>query len=151
VAIASLASLAILGCSRAPADSSASNDRARALERRCVQLEQDYRTASQARDKVRLELGEAQAQLAQQADSLKELGEQRKRLMQALADGEHARKLLVQRTTERDNLRSELATRMTEREVLTNRCDKLRRGLQTLLTQDDTGNNNPAGAAAGSE
>jgi len=150
--LAAIAAFAVLGCGRPPADQSASQDRARALERRCVQLEQDYRTVAQARDKARHELGESQTLLANQ---VKDLGDLRRRLAGALADTELTRKALVQRTLERDNVRVELASRMSERELLTARCDKLRKGLASLLQDDGSipgGASAPAaGPALGSE
>ncbi len=144
--LAALAAFGVWGCSRPATEASAAQDRARALERRCVQLEQDYRTVAQARDKARRDLGDAQTQIAQQADLLRDMSELRRRLQGALSDGEQTRKTLVQRTLERDNLRAELSARMSEREVLTSRCEKLRKGLQSLL-QEDTGT--PAPAAGG--
>jgi predicted RNase H-like nuclease (RuvC/YqgF family) len=142
-ALAIITSLGVLGCGRAPAEPAAAQGRARALERRCVQLEQDYRTVAEARDAAHKELSEARAQLAQQRDLLKQLRDVSARLRVALADQERTRTALIQRTVERDNLRTELAARMNEREALTSRCEKLRKGLQVLLTQDD-----PAGPAA---
>jgi chromosome segregation ATPase len=131
-----LAVFGIWGCGRPAAEANAAQERARALERRCVQLEQDFRTVQQARDKARRDLGEAQTTISQQAEQLKDLAEVRRRLNAALADAEQARKLLAQRTLERDNLRAELSMRMSEREALTNRCEKLRKGLQSLLQED---------------
>lgn len=50
---------------------------------------------------------------------------------------DEAKDTLATRTRERDELRHTLAMRMNEREVLITRCDKLRKGLQSLLNEAD--------------
>ena len=45
--------------------------------------------------------------------------------------------VLIQRTNEREDLRQQIATRVSERDALQGRCERLRKGLQNLLTQDD--------------
>lgn len=130
-----IACFGVWGCGKRPTEAAA-NERARALESRCVQLEQDYRVVTQARDRARQELGEAQGQVAAQGELLKEMESLRQKLQASLLGQEHFRKLSAERMKERDNLRDELAMRMNERELLTSRCDKLRKGLQSLL-QDD--------------
>lgn len=137
LALAMIAGIGAIGCSRAPIEPSAAQGRARALERRCVQLEQDYRTVAEARDAINRELTEARAQLTQQREVLQQFKELSSKLRISQADHDRTRQALIQRTVERDNLRAELTARMTEREVLMVRCEKLRKGLQSLLTQDD--------------
>ena len=130
-----IACLGVWGCGKKPTEA-ATLERARALESRCVQLEQDYRLVTQARDRARLELGEAQGQIAAHLEALKEIGSLRIRLQASLAGQEQLRALAERRCKERDELAGQLAMRMTERQALTSRCEKLRNGLRSLL-QDD--------------
>jgi hypothetical protein len=142
-----VASLGLWGCARKPA---ASSDRVRVLESRCVKLEQDYRTVQQAHDKAKKELASleeeaarVQKDLASHDALVKERDELRKQTKAAETEREQLRQALVQRTNERDELRQQIAVRITERDVLQGRCERLRKGLQTLMSQDDT----PLGAA----
>jgi septal ring factor EnvC (AmiA/AmiB activator) len=125
----------IWGCSR-PAPATA-QDRARSLENRCVQLEQDYRTVAQARDRARKDLSEAQEQLVTQKDLLDRIADLEGKLRSSVGEGDKVRKQLAQRTQERDDLRQQMSMRMAERAALMGRCDKLRKGLQSLLTDDE--------------
>lgn len=151
-ALVMVVSIGVLGCGRSPG-TTGMQDRLRSLETRCTQLEQDYRTVAQARDRARRELAQAQEQLAGQRDLQRELNELRARFQSALTEQDGLRKLLAQRTTERDELRQQMSQRMNEREALLTRCDRLRKGLQSLLTQDDGQGSEsaPPMAAEGSE
>ncbi|NBO92712.1 MAG: hypothetical protein EBV06_10455 [Planctomycetia bacterium] len=128
--------ISVWGCSK-PAVST-TQERVRALESRCVQLEQDYRTVAQARDRARTDLAQAQEQLISLTKLQGELGDLKSKFRAATTEGEMIRKMLAQRTQERDDLRQQMTVRMNEREVLITRCDKLRKGLQSLLSQDDS-------------
>src|SRR5262249_14375690 len=117
---------------------------------RCVKLEQDYRTVQQARDKARKELasleaevGQLQEEQASRAALAKERDDLRNLLKRTQGEREELRQSLVQRTSERDELRQQISVRASERDALQNRCERLRKGLQTLMIQDDT----PPGAA----
>ena len=46
---------------------------------------------------------------------------------------------------ERDDLRGQVVSRISERDSLQGRCDRLRKGLQNLLTQDDAPLPSPSG------
>jgi TolA-binding protein len=106
----------VWGCARGPSDHGSQAERIRALENRCAKLEQDFRTAVGARDRARKQLAAVE--------------EERAQLQKEAAD----RAALVK---ERDELRRQLASRTNERDVLRNRVEKLKRGLQSLITQDD--------------
>jgi septal ring factor EnvC (AmiA/AmiB activator) len=134
-ALVAVACFGVWGCSR-PAPST-SQDRARSLENRCVQLEQDYRTVAQARDRARKDLAEAQEQLVTQKDLIDRIADLEGKLRSSVGEGDKVRKQLAQRTQERDDLRQQMSMRMMERAALMTRCDKLRKGLQSLLTEDE--------------
>src|SRR5262249_5639200 len=55
--------VAAYGCARPP-NKAASADRVRALEGRCVKLENDFRTMTQARDRARAELAKMEEEAA---------------------------------------------------------------------------------------
>lgn len=151
-AVVIVVSIGLWGCSRSPG-TTATQDRLRSLESRCSQLEQDYRTVAQARDRARRDLAQAQEQLARHGDLQRELTDLRARFQSALTEQDGLRRLLAQRTSERDDLQQQMTQRMSEREVLLTRCDRLRKGLQSLLTQDDGPGSDsvPPMAAEGSE
>lgn len=108
--------LGIWGCARAPVAPSAQSDRLRTLETKCTKLQEDYRSVAGARD-----------QAQKQVDALKA---ERARLLKELND----KQSVVQ---ERNTLREQIATRTNERDTLQQRCDRLKKGLQNLLGQDD--------------
>jgi hypothetical protein len=130
-------SLGLWGCARKSGET-AQGDRVRALEGRCVKLEQDYRTVIQARDKARRDLAaleeeagrlqrEAAAKeaLLKERDALRKLAGQREQLVRQLSG-------------ERDDLKQQLTQRLTERDTVLGRYDRLRKGLQNLMNVDDT-------------
>jgi len=57
---------------------------------------------------------------------------ERTRLQKDLADAQAVAR-------ERDELRQQVSTRTSERDTLQQRCDRLKKGLQNLLGQDDAG------------
>jgi chromosome segregation ATPase len=116
-------SLGIWGCARKPAEKGTA-ERVRNLEARCLKLEQDYRTVQQARDKAKKELASLEEELAGRTELLKERDALRKQVQSVQA--------------ERDDLRQQVSAKASERDALQNRCERLRKGLQNLMTQDDT-------------
>lgn len=132
-AVMLVVSLGVWGCARKPAE--ANSDRIRALEARCVKLEQDYRTVAQARDKARRDLAalEADGSVAGERDQL------RKEVEAITADRDRLTKQLSDRTTERDQLGRDLNSRTAERDTALTRYDRLRKSLQTIVTQDESG------------
>jgi uncharacterized coiled-coil DUF342 family protein len=92
------------------------SDRIRTLESKCTKLQDDYRSVASARD-----------QAQKQVDALKA---ERARLQNELTD----KQTIVK---ERDALREQISTRTNERDNLQQRCDRLKKGLQNLLGQDD--------------
>lgn len=139
--------LGLWGCARKPDSRLTSSERVRVLESRCQKLEQDYRSVAQARDKARRELAALEEEttrlhkeLAEKVALQKERDQLREQMKASLIEQEELTQLLALRTGERDELRQLLIQRTHEREQLQSRCDKFRKGLQQLLTQDD----NPA-------
>src|SRR4051794_20763972 len=92
-AVVLVVSLGIWGCARKPA-AEANADRVRALEARCVKLEQDYRTVAQARDKARRDLEEQKVE----AGAVSERDELRKQVEAANAERERLTRQLNDRT-----------------------------------------------------
>jgi len=112
-----VALLGLWGCAKGPANPSA-QDRLHTLEAKCSKLEDDYRSVANARDQARKQLAALEAE--------------RTRLRQELAEAQAIVK-------ERDELRQQVSTRTSERDTLQLRCDRLKKGLQSLLGQDDAG------------
>jgi hypothetical protein len=108
--------LGLWGCARGPVNHSAQAERIHSLETKCIKLEDDYRSVAGARDQARKQLAALEAE--------------RTRLEKELADKKSVLK-------ERDALRQQVATRTNERDSLQLRCDRLKKGLQNLLGQDD--------------
>jgi chromosome segregation ATPase len=112
-----VALLGLWGCARGPAGHSAAQaERIRTLETKCSKLEDDYKSVAGARDQARKQLAALEAE--------------RTRLQKDLADKQVVLK-------ERDTLRQQVTTRTSERDNLQMRCDRLKKGLQSLLGQDD--------------
>jgi predicted RNase H-like nuclease (RuvC/YqgF family) len=111
------------GCAQGPAGSAAQAERLRALEAKCAKYEEDYRAVAAARDQAK----KAAAGLEQE----------KVRFQKEVALKQDAEK-------ERDELRKQIEARVGERDVLQARCDRLKKGLQSLLGQDDGGNTNTA-------
>jgi uncharacterized coiled-coil DUF342 family protein len=95
---------------------SAQTDRIHSLETKCSKLEDDYRSVAGARDQARKQVAALESERA--------------RLRKELADKQAILK-------ERDSLRQQIATRTNERDNLQQRCDRMKKGLQNLLGQDD--------------
>lgn len=108
--------LGIWGCARGPAGPAAQADRIRSLESKCSKLEDDYRSVANARDQARKQVTALESERA--------------RLQKEVADKQDVVK-------ERDSLRDQISTRTSERDNLQQRCDRLKKGLQNLLGQDD--------------
>jgi chromosome segregation ATPase len=108
--------LGLWGCARGPVGQSAQAERIRTLETKCAKLEDDYRSVATARDQARKQVAALESERA--------------RLQKELAD----KQIVV---AERDALRKQIATRTNERDSLKLRCDRLKKGLQELLGQDD--------------
>jgi chromosome segregation ATPase len=119
-----VAAFGLWGCSQGPGNHpSAQAERIRSLEARCAKLEEDYRAVATARDQVRKRLAAVEEERGQ-------LEEQRDQLQKEL----DLQKAVVK---ERDELRQQVATRTSERDALQVRCERIKKGLQSLLGQDD--------------
>ena len=108
--------LGLWGCARAPVDQSAQSERVRSLESTCSKLKDDYRSVASAREQLRKKVDALEAE--------------RLRLQKDLADKKAVMK-------ERDSLRQQVVARTSERDNLQLRCDRIKKGLQSLLGQDD--------------
>ncbi len=136
--------LGLWGCSKGPANRAGQFERVQTLEGRCAKLEQDYRTAATARDQARkqaaaLEEENAQLQkdLAAKAGLIKECEDLKEQVKTALAEREALRQQLAARTGERDEARQVVGVRTAERDTWHGRHDRFRKGLQSLLDQDE--------------
>ena len=108
--------LGLWGCARGPVGQSAQSERIHSLESKCAKLDEDYRSVAKARDQAR-----------KQVDALEV---ERSRLEKDLAE----KNAIIK---ERDALRQQVIARTSERDNLQLRCDRMKKGLQNLLGQDD--------------
>jgi septal ring factor EnvC (AmiA/AmiB activator) len=112
-----VAALGIWGCARGPANQSAAQaEKIRGLENKCSKLEEDYKAVAGARDQAKHQLGELEEEAARLKKELSQL------------------RGVVR---DRDNIKHQLESRTTERDTLQTRCDRMKKGLQNLLGQDD--------------
>jgi predicted RNase H-like nuclease (RuvC/YqgF family) len=100
------------GCARGPAGSAAQAERLHALEAKCAKYEEDYRAVAAARDQAKKAVAGLQQEQA--------------RIQKELTLKQEAEK-------ERDDLRKQIETRIGERDQLQARCDRLKKGIQSLL------------------
>ena len=119
--------LGLWGCARAPVGQSAQSERIHSLESTCSKLKDDYRSVASARDQLRKKVDALEAE--------------RLRLQKDLAD----KKVVMK---ERDSLRQQVVARTSERDNLQLRCDRIKKGLQSLLGQDDAMLSAPAAPTA---
>jgi chromosome segregation ATPase len=118
--------IGLCGCTQGPPNNgrpAAQTERIRVLESKCARLEEDYRQATSAREQAR-------QQLAGVEEERGKLEEQRAQLQKELD-------VFKTVARERDRLRQEVESRTTERDQLQQRCEKMKKGLQSLLGQDD--------------
>jgi outer membrane murein-binding lipoprotein Lpp len=120
-----LATVGLWGCNQA--NNGGQAERIRALETKIAKLEDDYRAAATVRDQARKKAQTLEEELAQVQ---KDFAAHKK---QAEADQEEA-KLVIK---ERNELRQIVESRTGERDVLQARCERLKKGLQSLLGQDE--------------
>lgn len=119
-----VAAVGLWGCSQANSGQAAAQaDRIKALETKCGKLEDDYKSAAAARDQARKRVSALEEEHTQM--------EEQQALMQKDIE---AGKLVAK---ERDDLHQQMEARTGERDMLQTRCDKLKKGLQSLLGQDD--------------
>jgi chromosome segregation ATPase len=111
--------LGLWGCAQGNS-ATAQAERIHALEARCSKLEDDYRAAVTVRDQARKKSITLEEQVAQ--------------LQKDLAAQQETVKLV---TKERNELRQIVESRTGERDLLQTRCERLKKGLQSLLGQDD--------------
>jgi septal ring factor EnvC (AmiA/AmiB activator) len=125
--------VALNGCNRAVTPQpSTSVERVRTLESRIARLEEDYRSAAATRDQARKQA----AQLQEQKASLEQ------QLARITAEYEANRETLAQE----QNL---LRQRTSERDLLNSRCERMKKGLQSLLGADDSASTTQHGGPSG--
>ncbi len=104
------------GCAQGPGGSAALAERVRALEAKCAKFEEDYRAVAAARDQAR--------------KTVAALEQEKARFLRELAVKQDVER-------ERDELRKLTELRTGERDLLQARCDRLKKGIQNLLGQDE--------------
>lgn len=146
LAVVLVVNLGVWGCSRQPVSRNGSADRARALETRCVKLENDFRTMLQDRDRARAEAARQESEAARLQKDLterKNVARERDALLAQLRDARAQRdnlsKALVERNRELATLKDQVSQRTTERDQSQARLERVRKSLQTLLTDREDG------------
>jgi DNA repair exonuclease SbcCD ATPase subunit len=114
------------GCAQGPAGSAAREERLRALEAKCAKFEEDYRAVAAARDQAKRNVATLELEKV--------------RFQKEVAAKRELEK-------EREELKKQLESRISERDQLQARCDRLKKGIQNLLGQDD--GNSPAASGPG--
>jgi septal ring factor EnvC (AmiA/AmiB activator) len=118
--------LGVWGCARGPANGNATlTERVQSLESKCAKLEEENKAVAGAREQLRRRVAALENDNA--------------RLQKELANHQAIVK-------ERDALKQVVDTRTSERDQLQVRCDRLKKGLQSLLGQDDAMITPPAGS-----
>jgi predicted RNase H-like nuclease (RuvC/YqgF family) len=121
-----VAASGLWGCAQGPAGSAAQAERLRALEAKCAKYEEDYRAVAAARDAAK--------------KAVANLEQEKSRFQKQLALKQDVEK-------EREELRKQVEARVAERDVLQGRCDRLKKGIQNLLGQDEGGTTGAGGPA----
>jgi hypothetical protein len=141
--------LGVWGCTRGPANGGGQGERVRALEGRCAKIEQDYRSAASARDQARKQVsaaeeenGQLRQELANHSAAAKDREDLQRQVKAARAERDSLLRQVRERTGERDEMFQQLQQRSGERDSFQGRCERLERGLQKLLQE----NNQPNGA-----
>jgi predicted RNase H-like nuclease (RuvC/YqgF family) len=102
------------------------------VEAKCAKLEDDYRTLSAACSQARTQVA---ALTADKGRLEKELADHQA----VVHERDELKKELATRTKELETVKKDAECRTTERDALQARCDRLKKGIQTLLGQDDAG------------
>ena len=119
--------LGVWGCAKGPATPNGQSEKIRDLEKKCVKLEEDYRTVASARDDAR-----------KKATTLEEEGKRlQKQIETQQTQLQKEKEVQQQLVKDRNDLRQQMESRTNERDVLQTRCDRLKKGLQNLLGQDE--------------
>ena len=132
-----VAAVCLWGCSQATTGPNAQADKIKSLEEKNSKLVDDFKSAAAARDLARKQLSTLQ-------DEHTQLQEQLAALQKEVEAGKAVAR-------ERDDLRQQVDARTGERNMLQTRCDKMKKGLQSLLGQDDalSGPTRPPAAVGG--
>jgi chromosome segregation ATPase len=118
------------GCARGTADQGSSQaERLRQVEARCAKLEEECKSVAAACEQAKRRVA------ALEEDNVR----LNKELVRDRKERDTLKQDLAARTKERDALKQEVESRTSERDTLQGRCERLKKGLQSLLSQDDTG------------
>jgi septal ring factor EnvC (AmiA/AmiB activator) len=104
-----VALVGLWGCSRGPSAATLA-ERIKSLETKCSRIENDFRTASAARDQLRVQLTQSEDQVTK----------------------------LQQVVKERDDLKVQVTLKTSERDQTTAQFEAFRRSIRELLGQADT-------------
>jgi TolA-binding protein len=126
--------LGLVGCGRTQtAQTASAAERVKTLEARVARLEEDYRSAAATRDQARRQASQLQEQKTQLEEQVAKLTTD---LEAQKVETETVRTALAQE-------QAMLRQRTGERDVLQTRCERLKKGLQTLIGQDDATTSSP--------
>jgi chromosome segregation ATPase len=126
-----VAALGLWGCARTSTPHwSAHAERIRSLEAKCVKMEDEYRGVVSTRDQMRKHLASLEAENIRLDKTRQDLTGELEQARTLQQEVEQLKKLVESRTSERD--------------LLQVRCERLKKGLQSLIGQDET----PAAAPA---
>jgi uncharacterized coiled-coil DUF342 family protein len=133
LAVIVVSALGLWGCAQGSGNDSA--ERVKALENQCAKLESDCKSAVTARDRLRQQVTDLEAErdkLRKDVEAQTALAKDR----QALA-------------RERDELVQQVGARTTERDAAQGQLDQVRKGLRNLLGQTEAaiGGSQPSAAA----
>jgi septal ring factor EnvC (AmiA/AmiB activator) len=112
LSVSLVALLGLWGCAR-PAGYSSQMERLKSLEVKCGKLEEDYRAVASARDQLRKRVAAIEEDRARDHDAARMLAK------------------------ERDDLKQQFEARTGERDALQVRCDRLRKGIESIIGQDN--------------
>jgi septal ring factor EnvC (AmiA/AmiB activator) len=122
-----VAALGIWGCAQGTNGDNA--ERIRQLENECKVAKEDYRAVAGARDRLRQQVAELEAQRAEmqkEAEAHQTLAKEHQAL-----------------TKERDELVQQVGARTTERDAVQGQLDQVRKGLRNLLGQTEAAIGSP--------
>jgi chromosome segregation ATPase len=122
LAVLVVAALGIWGCAQGPSGS-ATSEKIKSLEGKVARLEDDFRTATTARDQFRQKLADSDA---------------------AAADLRQEVEILRPVVKDRDDLRIQLRQRTNELENLSQQFDVFRKGLKDLLGRTEAALRKPS-------
>jgi uncharacterized coiled-coil DUF342 family protein len=135
LAVVVVAALGLWGCAQGTNGNTA--ERVKQLDNECARLKEDYRSVAGARDRLRQQVTEMEAE--------------RERLQKEVEKQVALAKDKETLAKERDDLIQQVSTRTTERDAVQGQLEQVRKGLRSLLGQADAalgGSTTPAVSSA---